>query len=93
MFLVVLVVLLGLGYWLAGSSNFGKGVAENGGAVKADTARGCEADVDCVHFGKSGECNCGCFNKSYSDWESGGECFCVAPASCRCVGGVCQGVF
>lgn len=54
--------------------------------------RECDVDEDCVVFGESGDCNCGCYNKD-SQWEAGGACFCAAPASCKCVNHRCEGVF
>jgi len=54
--------------------------------------KSCISDEDCVVFGKDGECNCGCFNKNYK-WESGGDCFCAAPISCKCIEGKCESVF
>jgi len=53
----------------------------------------CVNDEDCVVFGESGDCNCGCFNKNYEQWEAGGRCFCAAPISCKCVDGKCEGIF
>jgi len=55
--------------------------------------KNCTAADDCVVFGKDGDCNCGCFNKDYSSWQSGGTCFCAAPTSCECTNGKCEGVF
>lgn len=52
----------------------------------------CVADEDCVVFGETGDCNCGCFNKNHN-WEKEGDCFCLAPKSCKCVEGVCEDVF
>ena len=57
-----------------------------------EEAKNCVSDEDCIVFGESGDCNCGCFNKDYQ-WSSGGECFCAAPASCKCLNGNCEGVF
>jgi hypothetical protein len=57
-----------------------------------EEAKDCVNDEDCVVFGETGDCNCGCFNKDYQ-WESDGECFCAAPTSCKCVNGRCEGVF
>ncbi len=59
---------------------------------KEATGKECVNDDDCVVFGKTGDCNCGCFNKEYQ-WESGGECFCLAPTSCKCLNNKCWGVF
>ncbi len=57
-------------------------------------SRNCVNDEDCIVFGKSGDCNCGCFNKNFKWWWSGiGKCQCAAPTSCKCVSGKCQGLF
>jgi hypothetical protein len=53
----------------------------------------CKKDSDCVAFGESGECNCGCYLKDDVPADSGGACFCAAPTSCECVSGSCEGVF
>jgi len=52
----------------------------------------CISNEDCVVFGETGDCNCGCFNKNYQ-WTSAGACFCAAPTSCKCVNGKCEGIF
>lgn len=57
-----------------------------------EEAKNCVNDEDCIVFGETGDCNCGCFNKDYQ-WVSGGQCFCAAPTSCKCVNGKCEGVF
>lgn len=54
--------------------------------------KSCASDDDCVVFGETGDCNCGCFNKN-TQWVSGGDCFCLAPTSCICVNGKCEDVF
>ncbi len=56
-----------------------------------ENPKACSSDADCVVFGESGDCNCGCFNKGY-DWTSQGECFCAAPEACQCVDGRCEAV-
>ena len=53
----------------------------------------CESDKDCVVFGKDGDCNCGCYNENALPQDSGGACFCAAPASCKCVSGLCEPAF
>ncbi len=60
----------------------------------------CEVDEDCVHFGKTGDCNCGCYVKGnlpadagHAYRQAGGECDCEAPTSCECVEGTCKAVF
>ena len=52
----------------------------------------CLIDSDCVVFGETGDCNCGCYNKNHLPSEVKGECFCLAPATCGCVDGKCEGV-
>lgn len=53
----------------------------------------CEEDSDCVLFGETGDCNCGCYNKDNLPKDTGGECFCQAPTSCDCINGICEGIF
>ena len=53
----------------------------------------CFVDSDCVVFGETGDCNCGCYNKNHLPSKVEGECFCAAPTFCRCVEGKCDGVF
>lgn len=53
----------------------------------------CSVDSDCVLFGKTGDCNCGCYLKGNLPTDSGGECFCQAPENCKCLNGKCEGVF
>jgi len=53
----------------------------------------CEIDSDCVVFGESGDCNCGCYNKDALPTSTGGACFCAAPTSCECLNETCEGVF
>jgi len=53
----------------------------------------CETDLDCVHFGETGECNCGCYLKEEIPTSTGGECFCQAPILCECIQNKCEGIF
>ena len=53
----------------------------------------CLIDSNCVVFGETGDCNCGCYNKNYLPSKTEEECFCLAPISCRCVEGRCEGIF
>lgn len=53
----------------------------------------CVVDSDCVVFGETGDCNCGCYNKDNLPSNTGEECFCAAPISCKCVDKRCEGVF
>jgi len=84
--LAVVAVLVATGGYLA-YQNFLAPVR-----VGDEEARACVVDEDCIVFGRDGDCNCGCFNKNVK-WERGGDCFCAAPAACRCVDGQCEAVF
>lgn len=53
----------------------------------------CQVDEDCVLFGETGDCNCGCYYKNDLPSDSGGECFCQAPTSCECINSKCEAVF
>jgi len=53
----------------------------------------CLVDSDCASFGETGDCNCGCYNKNYLPSKVEGGCFCLAPTSCSCIEGKCEGVF
>ena len=70
------------------SSKTATASAQKDGAVDG---RECSKDSDCVVLGKTGDCNCGCFNKNYTAYTSGGQCLCMAPAACSCVRGKCVG--
>ncbi len=87
-FLIVIVVgavlICGGGYWTYRSRT----VQDVSGEPDL-----CVDDGDCAVFGKTGDCNCGCYHKNNLPSETGGECFCAAPTSCRCVDGECEGVF
>ncbi|GAI22488.1 unnamed protein product, partial [marine sediment metagenome] len=86
-------VLTGLIAWQCG---FIPGVGPSGSSPtqpEDETNRKkCINDDDCIVFGETGDCNCGCFNKDYQ-WQPEGECFCAAPISCECVNGKCEEVF
>ena len=53
----------------------------------------CIEDSDCIVFGENGDCNCGCYTKNNLPEDSGGDCFCAAPKSCKCINGKCEGDF
>ncbi|MFA6437395.1 MAG: hypothetical protein WC242_04485 [Candidatus Paceibacterota bacterium] len=53
----------------------------------------CTDDTDCVLFGKTGECNCGCYHKENLPEKTNLKCFCQAPTSCKCFENQCEGVF
>lgn len=64
-----------------------------GSEVGGTPVPGCKVDSDCVVFGETGDCNCGCYERGNLPSGTGGECFCLAPTSCQCVEGECEGVF
>ena len=37
-------------------------------------SKDCATDEDCVAFGETGDCNCGCYNKNNLPSGTGGEC-------------------
>ena len=80
---IVLVVAIVLCYALF---QLPRQVIEEGGKY-------CSIDNDCVVFGETGDCNCGCYNKENLPSSTGGECFCEAPNSCKCINGECDGLF
>jgi len=78
---VILIVLVALLVMLSISPPISEG------------SKDCLSDDHCVVFGKTGDCNCGCYNKDNLPSSTGGECFCLAPTLCKCVNGQCEGVF
>ena len=60
---------------------------------KCPVSKNCIRTEDCVVFGESGDCNCGCYHYDALPQTTGGNCFCAAPVSCECVNGICEGVF
>jgi len=83
---VIVLILLGIviGIYYYAMNNVESTTAEN---------KFCETNSDCVVFGETGDCNCGCYNKNFLPEDSGGACFCAAPTSCSCTKGKCEGVF
>jgi len=78
--MILLVIAIILGFFSIGYT------------VTYPEGKECVNDEDCVVFGKTGDCNCGCFNKNYQ-WKSSGACFCAAPTSCKCIDNRCVDVF
>jgi len=87
-FIIILIVLVGLTalYYFTR-----QGPDEDGAEIVGDNV--CVVDQDCVLFGETGQCNCGCYNSKHVPSDSGGECFCQAPQSCKCISGKCEGIF
>ena len=84
---IIAIAVIGIvGYWIYQSISAPQEIIE-------EEAKSCEVDSDCVVFGEDGDCNCGCFNKKYSDRQPGGACFCATPSSCKCIDYKCEGVF
>ena len=78
---------MGLGCWIYQST------LPSEEKLTSEGSKECVNDGDCVVFGKTGDCNCGCYNKNSLPSSTGGECFCAAPTSCKCVEGLCEEVF
>ena len=85
--IIIIIIVAGLGYWIYQSTAAPKEEAISEGG------KDCVNDDDCVVFGKTGDCNCGCFNRNNLPLGTGGECFSLAPTSCKCVNGKCEGIF
>ena len=63
------------------------------GCVSQEGSKECVTDDDCAVFGKTGDCNSGCYNKDNLPSSTGGECFRAAPVDCKCVNDKCEGIF
>lgn len=89
---IIIIMIIGVAYYLMTQSI---SAPENGRESEAevDETKECINNDDCVVFGKTGDCNCGCFPKDNLPSETGGECFCAVPDFCKCVDGKCEGVF
>ena len=85
--IIIIIVIVGLGYWI-----YQLTLAPEEELV-LEGSKGCVNYDDCIVFGKTGDCNCGCYNKNNLPSGTGGDCFCAAPKSCKCVSGKCEGVF
>jgi len=84
---IVIIIVAGLGYWVY-QSTFAPEEE-----VISEGSKDCVNNDDCIVFGKTGDCNCGCYNKDNLPSGTGGECFCSAPIDCKCVEGLCEGIF
>ncbi|MFW5846631.1 MAG: hypothetical protein ACOCUU_00585 [Nanoarchaeota archaeon] len=52
----------------------------------------CVKDSDCVVFGETGTCNCGCYNSTQIkelEKNKNKGCFCLPPKNCQCVNNKC----
>lgn len=85
--IIIIIIVAGLGYWIYQSTFV------PGEEVESEGSKNCVNDNDCVVFGKTGDCNCGCYNKDNLPSSTGGECFCAAPIDCKCVDSKCEGIF
>ena len=89
--IIIIVIVVGAYYLMSQSI-----LAPEDGRVseeEQDIAEECSEDDNCIVFGETGDCNCGCYHKDNLPSETGGECFCVAPDSCECINSKCEGVF
>ncbi len=84
--IIIIVVAVGLGYWFYQLASAPQGT--NGAEAKS-----CGIDSDCLVFGETGDCDCGCYNQNNLPSGAGGECFCAGPTACKCVNNKCEGVF
>ena len=85
--IAILFILIGLFYWAYTlMPNLNQKIIPKG-------LNYCLIDSNCAVFGKTGDCNCGCYNKSYFPSKIKEGCFCLAPISCRCVKGQCKEIF
>lgn len=81
MILVVVVILIFLFYPMPKNNSETKEV------------RQCQEDEDCLIFGETGTCNCGCYNATeISELEKNRAegCFCLPPEECECVNNECM---
>jgi len=63
------------------------------GCTATGPSKECETFMDCLVYGETGDCNCGCYNKDHLPEGTGGECFCLAPIGCRCLDGECVPIY
>lgn len=89
--IIIMMIVLAACYLMSQSIS----APENGrvSETEEDETKECTEDNDCIVFGETGDCNCGCFHKDNLPSDTGGECFCAAPDSCECVEGKCEEVF
>jgi len=84
---IIIIIVIGLGYWAYQS------IVTPEEEPISEGSKACAIDDNCVVFGETGDCNCGCYNKDDLPSGTGGECFCAAPTSCECVNAKCEGIF
>jgi len=89
---IIIIVVVATVFYLMSQSIL---APENGrvSETEQDGTKECIDDSYCVVFGETGDCNCGCYHKDNIPLETGGECFCATPLSCKCLDGKCEGVF
>jgi len=93
--IIIIVIVFGAYYLMSQSilAPEDEEVSQDDGEDKVNESQECIDDSYCVVFGETGDCNCGCYHKDNLPSETGGECFCATPDSCKCVDGKCEGVF
>ncbi len=84
--IIIVIIVAGLGYLISQLRFVPEEVTTEGG-------KDCVYNSDCVVFGETGDCNCGCYYINNLPSSTGGDCFCKEPDSCKCTDGVCEGVF
>jgi hypothetical protein len=63
------------------------------GIRNVDTgSKECASDSDCVVYGKSGSCNCGCYNDDSLPWLPTWGCYCIPSPACGCKENICSAV-
>jgi len=87
--LIILILVLIVGFWAEQKGWLSSGSKKQ---EQQQDPKSCQSDSDCLVFGQSGDCNCGCFNNGFQ-WTKQGDCFCALPKSCKCVDSKCQAVF
>jgi len=93
---IIIVIVIVAGLYFMGQSILAPEdgeVSQEDEENKGDESQECIDDSYCVVYGETGDCNCGCYHKDSLPSETGGECFCAAPDSCKCLDSKCEGVF
>lgn len=86
--LVILIVILVLFFAFVGLSRFNNQTG----------SKQCTINEDCIAYGETGDCNCGCYNEEDTPWLRSPifplnlvmGCHCAAPKDCECIEGKCR---
>ncbi len=87
--IIIIIAVIGIGCWIYQPTS----TLEDAVIEENESSNVCAINEECVVFGETGDCNCGCYHKDHLPSGAGGECFCLAPTSCECKNSKCQGVF